>query len=601
MPKNREPKLNLFRILLGFLLLNWLFLVPSIILNFEIFTLFPEIGDLDIQRGPYGWLLSLLIRRDTIDFFRLTGDLIALLLMGYGLVRLRIGIFYSSLFLTLCCFLLLHLEVYDQVSIYLNNKPPVIASDILLLTPLWHFLENYIGNSFFWIIIGSVVMYSFFGYFLFHLIKILLNFMMSSFSARFFMYSLGFYLALVGILIGFSNRESVPKFIIAKIVQNVQSSFHYIEMEQKLKNHSPDKRIHKFASLNLDEKPNIILYVMESYGDILIKDDRFKNSYQKIMTDFEDSLKKNDWGILHNYSKAPVYGGKSWLSVATLLTGISISNQNLYNRFLKIKHKYPHLPYLFQNYGYQTTGVWPNSKDRANLKSENIYKFDNFVAEKNLKYTGKSFGWGSVPDQYSLNFTHNNYFGNQKNISQFLFYMSVSTHTPWLEIPPIPEKWRDLNRLPKNEKKVFTIESIWLQMKNSFLIRTYKKTHKNIVSNYIKLIEYEFKILEKYIKENSLEETLIVVVGDHQPPLLERGQKKSFYVPIHILSKDSSYLNSFFEIGFSKEQENINPNNYMKHEGLYSLIIDQLSKVNRKTSTAAKYYKDGFHYSALNL
>ena len=68
---------------------------------------------------------------------------------------------------------------------------------------------------------------------------------------------------------------------------------------------------------------------------------------------------------------------------------------------------------------------------------------------------------------------------------------------------------------------------------------------------------------------------LVVVMGDHQPPLYKRS--KDFTVPVHLFARDSSLLTEFQKRGFVSGMRLPAWEKRIFHEGFFSLMVRALS------------------------
>ena len=59
-----------------------------------------------------------------------------------------------------------------------------------------------------------------------------------------------------------------------------------------------------------------------------------------------------------------------------------------------------------------------------------------------------------------------------------------------------------------------------------------------------------FNILADFLEAKVALNSLVVLVGDHQPPALVAGKKQPWTVPIHILSQNPARLAPFLERGY---------------------------------------------------
>jgi hypothetical protein len=90
--------------------------------------------------------------------------------------------------------------------------------------------------------------------------------------------------------------------------------------------------------------------------------------------------------------------------------------------------------------------------------------------------------------------------------------------------------------------------------------------------NYLQAVENTLNSLEEFITTLDNENSVIVLIGDHPPPVVSR-REDGFGTMVHIISQDGDFLESFHEYGFVDGLilENFEPT--IRHEGLYSLFV----------------------------
>ena len=92
---------------------------------------------------------------------------------------------------------------------------------------------------------------------------------------------------------------------------------------------------------------------------------------------------------------------------------------------------------------------------------------------------------------------------------------------------------------------------------------------------YMRSITYDLQLIFDYILNDAPENSLVLIVGDHQPPLLPSS---NYDTPFHVISKDSMQLSLFEAYGFTEGMTPMGkqPNTFT-HAGIYSMLIDVLT------------------------
>jgi hypothetical protein len=193
-----------------------------------------------------------------------------------------------------------------------------------------------------------------------------------------------------------------------------------------------------------------------------------------------------------------------------------------------------------------------------------FYGMDQWVRFRDLDYVGPMVSWGPAPlDQYSLNFARE--LVQEGTDKPILFYsLTQNSHYPWYELPDPAEDWRDLND-PEYPQPNAPPELIQHDAKRR---------------NYFNSIRYELEVLSDFIRNDSAENSIFILMGDHQPPQVSR-RDDGWDTPIHVISRDEDFIDSFLEYGFDPSMDvadNVSAvvEPVMHHEGLYSLLVRQL-------------------------
>lgn len=313
-----------------------------------------------------------------------------------------------------------------------------------------------------------------------------------------------------------------------------------------------------FAFNRLKDR-NVYLFFIESYGYTIYS--RPELSYELIpfLRQVYDELDKAGYSVVSDFLVSPVSGGWSWLAEATFLTGRLIDNQHKYERLLKSDSK--SLPKIFNKAGYFTLlsmpgtvyGDWPEGKS--------FYGFDEYLLSSDFHYNGPTFSFVPIPDQFAIYKTHNRLFdrgsGGGADKPIYAQYVLVSSHAPFNKIPAYIANWDDLDdgSIYKTSSNLFFAND-WLSGKE------YDK-------GYATAIRYVWKVVSNYLIRFVHDDSLIILVGDHQPkrPLREKAAPLS--VPIHIVSRDPELISSFLRSGYTS---GLIPDQPVPHKGMETFL-----------------------------
>jgi len=280
-------------------------------------------------------------------------------------------------------------------------------------------------------------------------------------------------------------------------------------------------------------RKNVYLILVESYGSSVFSWDRLAEPSKPVFDRFQADLEKAGFSIVSGSLDSPTYGGKSWLAHSTLATGIRVTSQLEYELVCSRRPKV--LARFFRDAGYETVLVQPGTT-RAWPKGE-LYDFEKKYYLWNFDYAGPAYAWATMPDQYVLDFIRRREHGAYPR-PLFIQYVLVSSHAPWSDLPPVIENWDAITNgaiYNRVQNRHFPIE--WPNFANA-------------QDAYIQSIIYDFEILRQYLTRWVQDDSLVIVLGDHQPVSDVSGNSPSWGVPVHVISRDKALLAPFEARGY---------------------------------------------------
>jgi hypothetical protein len=359
-----------------------------------------------------------------------------------------------------------------------------------------------------------------------------------------------------------SGLPSPVSSLTAEITANLRRSLETREHIKTITTLDPNES-YDFAPYPLSEIPDVFFIFIESYGSVVYKRPHFTPPYLQMVKALENRLVTDGWSAVSALSEAPTWGGGSWMSYTSTLFGVLVDQQSEYNA-LKGKYSvldYPNIGRYFSSQGYEYTWVVPINRQLPKMRAAIDHRFygaDRWITFETLNYHGALFGWGpSPPDQYTFGFIQE--FVSQQEQPTFLVTLTQNSHYPWTPLPPILDDWRDFQDV---------------DMQDGILSETTKKglSLGESRQNYLQALSNTFDTLEEFITALEKENSILVLIGDHQPPSVSR-RDDGYETMVHIISQDVDFLASFHEYGFvdGLVLENVEP--IIRHEGLYSLFL----------------------------
>ncbi len=292
---------------------------------------------------------------------------------------------------------------------------------------------------------------------------------------------------------------------------------------------------HLESSLEKLRGANVFIIFVESYGVTLIEDKKHFDVMEARYRELEEQLSRAGYTFSSSQILSPTFGGGSWRAHATLLSGFQVDSEHLYDALLASKRKT--LVHVMKEKGYRTVAAEPGIKwywpDGLFYGFDKIYDFDA------LDYQGPPMGWWKIPDQFTLYRIYKNEIrGAQRPV--FAKFSLIMTHIPYF---PVPDYVPDWTRFDDGTAYQAGLKSVAHDAYRDLM---------ELSTWYLAAVGYELEVLEgfliKYVPDNSL----VIIVGDHQPPKLATHDNDSWAVPMHVLSKRADLVRAFDALGFEE-------------------------------------------------
>jgi hypothetical protein len=167
-----------------------------------------------------------------------------------------------------------------------------------------------------------------------------------------------------------------------------------------------------------------------------------------------------------------------------------------------------------------------------------FYGFAEVYNGERLGYRGAPFGWWSLPDQFTLAKLDAIEVNKTPRAPLFVFYPTVSTHTPFAPTPPYQPDWpRMLTDMPFDSaqlERAYGAVPDWT----------------NLAPSYVTSVAYAYEMLAGYVSRHAERDLVMIVVGDHQPPALVSGEGAPWDVPVHVVASRPGVLERLVRQGF---------------------------------------------------
>jgi len=274
------------------------------------------------------------------------------------------------------------------------------------------------------------------------------------------------------------------------------------------------------SDLSLVQGADVLLLFMESYGAVTWQRSDFVQRLKEPRAQFAAAIADTGRRVVSGFVESPTYGGSSWFAHISLLSGLDIRDPNANARLMTERRET--LVTAFAKRGYRTVALMPGLWQP--WPEGSFYGFQEIYGGPRLDYQGPQFGWWAVPDQYALAKLDELELRKSKRNPVFVFFPTVSTHTPFTPTPPYQEDWtRILTDHPFDDPIVleaFGHQPDWL----------------NLSPSYGDAVAYIHQSLAGFLRTLRERDIVLIIVGDHQPPALVSGEGQTWDVPVHVIA-----------------------------------------------------------------
>ena len=274
---------------------------------------------------------------------------------------------------------------------------------------------------------------------------------------------------------------------------------------------------------------DVILGFIESYGVSTVTDQRYREIVGPSLDTMARELAAAGLTIATGRLQSPIQGGQSWLGHLSVLSGQWIHNQLAYEAFLS--SDYATLVDDFRNTGHRAVAVMP-AITRA-WPEGRLLGYDRIYDHDDLGYRGPPFNWVTMPDQYT-------WYRFQSIRAQYegpLFaeLALISSHAPWVPILPVLDDWDSIGAGEVFQRWQGAGEapvSLW-------------SDPDRVRQHYGQAIAYALEVAGGFAARYVGGDTLMIIVGDHQPAPLITGEDASRDVVVHVISGNPALVEPF--------------------------------------------------------
>ncbi len=560
-----KEALLFFLCLLG---INFLVFLPHWIIG--LFLNINPRNKAETEQGFTHIVKTIIYKRFTNDFFRFSAEIQVLIILF--LISNVLPNYFKIAITVMATFGFVYVTYISSI-ISVFKKDPILTNDIEFAKTGFMAYRNKAKLALFSAILVTVIVSVCFYFLTDLLISTSLKFHYKGFILCFIVMSLALSAYSIKKMRYDFYMSAINFSIIRHFILNLNRSHQLKNSLKSLNYQKPYSYVNEIKPL---KHPNIIFLSLESYGEIALQDEKVKHSVIEKLKQLDKVLQKKGWLSASTLSKSPISSGGSWISHSCLFYGAKVKD-NAAHDLIYTKTDFvsqlESLPKFFKNHGYKTTSTATLSYNQNEVnweKVNNLYPFDELMLIEDFDYKGKTvpiFGnRDTLPDEYTLNYAY------QKHLGQspfFLFVNTTNSHYSFHSPTKALEDWNAYNS-------------------EDFQLTDGLK--KNAIKNYTTAINYHFDYLEKFILNNDLDDTIIVLFGDHQPPFITNNNSNKD-TPIHIISKNETFVNAFeYKAGLIPEKRTQN------HEAFFSVFLNAFNKAyGSNPELETPIFKDGIN------
>lgn len=279
---------------------------------------------------------------------------------------------------------------------------------------------------------------------------------------------------------------------------------------------------------------DVYVVYIESYGESLLDQARYAGRIEPLLERWRGRLEAQGLHTVSGRLEAPIRGGQSWLSHATVLSGLPIDSQLWYRTLLA--RDIDLLTDDFRATGHRTlklapaiVGDWPEGRQLG---------FDRIFAADDLGYRGPRLGWVTMPDEFTLH-RFGGHIRPRIDAPVYAQFALISSHWPWT---PVIEPTADPTRIDQGR-----VYERWRGGDTDTLALMFDAAAQRAA--YLDSVEYALTVTLEWARCLP-DDALLLVLGDHQPTGLIAGRDAGAGVPVHVISGDAALLAGFERRGF---------------------------------------------------
>lgn len=312
--------------------------------------------------------------------------------------------------------------------------------------------------------------------------------------------------------------------------------------------------------LDLNRAP-VFLIVVESYGMSAFNDPRHAANILPAVRTTEARLRSIGFDMCSAYLTAPTFGGGSWLSHATLASGVRIDSQIAHD--LLLASALTPLADYFNRAGYRTVRAMPGTQ--WPWPEGAFYRYERTLIASDFDYRGPTFGFAPMPDQFVLDWVARRIIRDTAR-PLFVEVILTGSHAAFDIQAPYLDDWDLIG-----DGSVFhTVPPVrfpfgWIRLSEAS-------------PAYSAAIAHVIILLRDFIRRHIDPDGLVIIVGDHQPCAELMDSNQPWSVPVHVISGNPDFIRNFARRGYTPGLVPMQP---QAHPGMETLFWDLIEGFSR--------------------
>jgi hypothetical protein len=258
----------------------------------------------------------------------------------------------------------------------------------------------------------------------------------------------------------------------------------------------------------------------------MIDDPRFRADSHAQLDHITRHLTIAGFGARSAWLTSPTFGGQSWLAHSTMVSGLWVNDQRRYDSLVHSRR--PTLIADFRRAGWRTAAVMPEIT--MGWPEARFFGHDVVYDGPALDYKGQSFAYVTMADQFTLSKFQRLELQETRRLPVMAEIALVTSHAPWTPLPTMVP-WEEVGdgRIFDQAREGATPDEVW-------------DNPEEVPKQYARAISYVLATLESFVLTYGTDNTVLIILGDHQPMSFISGEDAPRDVPVHIIARDPAVL-----------------------------------------------------------